>query len=337
MAGAPTAPADTAPVNAPEPSFMRAVRTTQLAPAAAPAAAHPDRPRPRAPLTGWRARIDPWWRLARFDRPIGFLLLLWPTWWGLWAAAEGLPPVKLLLIFTLGVICMRAAGCVINDYADRWLDHAVKRTRARPLAAGELTGNQALAFFVALLAVAFVLVLFTNALTIKLAFVGAFLAATYPFLKRYTHLPQIYLGVAFGWAIPMAFAAVQGEVPKLGWLLFCANILWSTAYDTWYAMVDRDDDLRMGARSTAILLGDMDLVGIALMHGSFLLAMYFVGQQLALGWPYWTAIAVAIVLCAHQLWRARHRDRENCFRAFIDNHWVGMVLFLGLAIALAMR
>lgn len=302
-----------------------------------PAASHPERSQPRPALTGWRAAIDPWWRLARFDRPIGFLLLLWPTWWGLWAAAEGVPPIKLLVIFTLGVVCMRAAGCVINDYADRWLDHAVKRTRSRPLAAGELTGKQALAFFAGLLLLSFVLVLFTNALTIKLAFVGAFLAATYPFLKRYTHLPQIYLGIAFGWAIPMAFAAVQGTVPPLAWLLFCANILWSTAYDTWYAMVDRDDDLRMGAKSTAILLGDLDLVGIGMLQASFLLSMTFAGQQLGLGWPYGLALTIAVALCAHQLWRGRDRSRENCFRAFIDNHWVGLVLFLGLAIGLALR
>ncbi|MFB9067759.1 4-hydroxybenzoate octaprenyltransferase [Pseudofulvimonas gallinarii] len=329
-------PAGDARSPVPEPSFMREVRAATPQPATKPAP-RPEPGRPRAPLTGWRARIDPWWRLARFDRPIGFLLLLWPTWWGLWAAAEGTPPMKLWLIFTLGVISMRAAGCVINDYADRWLDHAVKRTRSRPLAAGELTGGQALAFFAALLILSFVLVLFTNALTIKLAFVGAFLAASYPFLKRYTHLPQIYLGMAFGWSIPMAFAAVLGEVPPLAWLLFCANILWSTAYDTWYAMVDRDDDLRMGAKSTAILLGDMDLVGIALLHGTFLLSMTFAGQQLGLGWPYWASLAVAIARCGHQLWRARHRDRDNCFRAFIDNHWVGMVLFVGLATGLALR
>src|SRR5690606_3910992 len=198
-------------------------------------------------------RADPYLRLCRLDRPIGLLLLLWPTWWGLWAAAEGFPPVATLVIFTLGVILMRSAGCVINDYADRRLDPQVERTRNRPIASGEVAPKNALLLFVSLLAVAFVLVLFTNALTVKLAFVGAALAATYPFLKRYTHLPQIYLGMAFGWSIPMAFAAIQGEVPRLAWLLFIANILWSTAYDTLYAMVDRDDDLKAGAKSTAIL------------------------------------------------------------------------------------
>lgn len=282
-------------------------------------------------------RADPYLRLCRLDRPIGLLLLLWPTWWGLWAAAEGVPTWGALLIFTLGVVLMRSAGCVINDYADRWLDSQVKRTKDRPLAAGEVTPRQALVLFVGLLLAAFLLVLLTNALTVKLAFVGAALAATYPFLKRYTHLPQIYLGIAFGWSIPMAFAAIQGEVPRLAWLLFLANVMWSTAYDTLYAMVDRDDDLKAGAKSTAILFGDVDLVAVGMLHGTFLLTMLFVGQQLRLGWAYWLALVTAASLCAFQLWRARQRDREGCFRAFLDNNWVGLVLFLGLAGALFLR
>jgi 4-hydroxybenzoate polyprenyltransferase len=285
----------------------------------------------------WLERADPYLRLCRLDRPIGFLLLLWPTWWGLWAAAEGFPPWHLLVIFTLGVVLMRSAGCVINDYADRWLDPQVKRTQTRPLAAGEVTPKQALMLFGGLLVASFVLVLFTNALTVKLAFVGALLAASYPFLKRYTHLPQVYLGIAFGWSIPMAFAAVQDEVPRLAWLLFMANILWSTAYDTLYAMVDRDDDIRAGAKSTAILFGDVDLVAVGMLHGSFLLTMLFVGQRLELGWPFRAALVTALGLCAAQLWRARGRDRDSCFRAFLDNNWVGMVVFFGLAGALALR
>lgn len=291
----------------------------------------------RVHVERWRERADPYLRLCRLDRPIGFLLLLWPTWWGLWAAAEGFPPWGALVIFTLGVVVMRSAGCVINDYADRWLDPQVARTRTRPLAAGEVTPKQALALFFGLLLTAFVLVLFTNALTMKLAVVGAVLAATYPFLKRYTHLPQIYLGIAFGWAIPMAFAAVQGEVPRLAWLLFLANILWSTAYDTLYAMVDRDDDLKAGAKSTAILFGDVDLVAVGLLHGTFLLTMLFVGQRLALGWAYWVGLAIAGAVCALQLWRARRRDREGCFQAFLDNNWVGLAVFAGLAVALALK
>ena len=282
-------------------------------------------------------QADPYLRLCRLDRPIGLLLLLWPTWWGLWAAAEGVPPWSALAIFTFGVVLMRSAGCVINDYADRRLDPQVERTKARPLAAGEVTPRQALALFAGLLAAAFVLVLFTNALTVKLACVGAALAATYPFLKRYTHLPQIYLGIAFGWSIPMAFAAIQGEVPRLAWLLFLANVLWSTAYDTLYAMVDREDDLKAGAKSTAILFGDVDLVAIGLLHGTFLLTLLFVGQQLGLGWAYWLALTTAACLCAFQLWRARHRDRDGCFRAFLENNRVGLVVFLGLAAALFLR
>jgi 4-hydroxybenzoate polyprenyltransferase len=283
------------------------------------------------------SRIDPYLRLCRLDRPIGLLLLLWPTWWGLWAAAEGIPPGGTLVIFTLGVILMRSAGCVINDYADRRLDPLVKRTQDRPIAAGEVSPRQALVFFAGLLLAAFALVLLTNALTVKLAFAGAVLAATYPFLKRYTHLPQIYLGVAFGWSIPMAFAAIQGDVPRLAWLLFLANVMWSTAYDTLYAMVDRDDDIRAGAKSTAILFGDVDLVAVGLLHGTFLLTMVFVGQRLDLGWPYWLALVTAAGLCAGQLWRARRRDRESCFRAFLDNQWVGLVVFAGLAGALMLR
>lgn len=290
----------------------------------------------RAPA-GWRswlASADPYLRLCRIDRPIGYLLLLWPTWWGLWAAAGGPPPLAILVVFTLGVVVMRSAGCVINDYADRWLDPQVQRTRGRPLAAGEVSPRQALALFVGLMLVALVLVLFLNALTVKLAVVGAVLAASYPFLKRYTSLPQVYLGVAFGWAIPMAFAAIQGEVPRLAWLLFLANILWATAYDTLYAMVDRDDDLRAGARSTAILFGDLDLVAVGILQGTFLFAMALVGQRLDLGTPMHLALALGVLLVAAQLWRARRRDREGCFAAFRDNHWLGLVLFLGLAIGL---
>lgn len=288
-------------------------------------------------LATWLDKADPYLRLCRIDRPVGYLLLLWPTWWGLWAAAEGFPPWGALIVFTLGVAVMRSAGCVINDYADRWLDPQVKRTKARPLASGEVTPKQALALFAGLLLAAFVLVLFTNALTIKLAVVGAALAAMYPFLKRYTHLPQVHLGAAFGWAIPMAFAAVQGEVPRLAWLLFLANVLWATAYDTLYAMVDRDDDLKAGAKSTAILFGDMDLVAVGMLHGTFLVAMLFAGQRLELGWWYTGALIAAALLCAYQLWRARKRDRDGCFAAFQNNIWVGLVLFLGLAIALAVK
>lgn len=275
--------------------------------------------------------------LTRMDRPIGALLLLWPTWWALWLAAGDFPPWKPLLIFTLGVFAMRAAGCAINDYADRKLDPQVARTAGRPIASGRVTPREALVVFAALLAFAFVLVLFTNALTIKLSFAGAALAAIYPFTKRYTYLPQVVLGAAFGWAIPMAFAAVSGTVPPLGWLLFIGNILWSVIYDTEYAMVDRDDDLKAGAKSTAILFGDADLPILGVLIGTFLLAMLFVGQRAALGWPYWLGLLVAAALFGYQLWLIRGRARDACLAAFRHNQWVGLVLWIGVVMALALR
>lgn len=287
------------------------------------------------PDSGAPSRAMQFWKLMRADRPIGTLLLLWPTWWALWLAAGGLPSLWILLVFTAGVWLTRSAGCVINDYADRWLDPHVKRTRDRPLATGAVSGREALALFAGLMLVAFALVLTLNRLTILLSFVGVFLAASYPYLKRYTHLPQVYLGLAFGWGIPMAFAAVQGEVPALAWLLYVANIVWSTAYDTWYAMVDRDDDIRMGSHSTAILFGDLDLVIQGVLYALFLGAMAMVGQRAGLGLAYWIGLGVAAVLVAWEFFLARHRGREACFKAFLHNNWVGMALFAGIAVALA--
>ena len=280
------------------------------------------------------SRLGHYWKLMRADRPIGTLLLLWPTWWALWLAAGGMPPLWTLFVFSAGVWLTRSAGCVINDYADRWLDPHVKRTRDRPLATGAVSGRAALALFAVLMLVAFALVLTMNALTIGLSFIGVFLAASYPYLKRYTHLPQVYLGMAFGWGIPMAFAAVQGEVPPLGWVLYGANILWSTAYDTWYAMVDRDDDLKVGSHSTAILFGDLDLVIQGILYALFFGAMALVGQRAELGLAYWLAMAVALVLVAFEFWWCRTRERDPCFKAFLHNNWVGAVLFAGIVIAL---
>jgi len=275
--------------------------------------------------------------LTRMDRPVGALLLLWPTWWALWLAAEDFPPWSTLIIFTLGVFAMRAAGCAINDYADRKLDPQVARTAGRPIASGRVTPREALGVFGALLAFAFVLVLFTNALTIKLSFAGAALAALYPFTKRYTYLPQVVLGAAFGWAIPMAFAAVTNHVPPLGWLLFIGNILWSVIYDTEYAMVDREDDLKAGAKSTAILFGDADLPILAILMATFELTMLFIGQRAQLGWPYWLALAGSAVLFGYQLWRIRGRDRDACLAAFRHNNWLGLTLWAGIVVALAIR
>ncbi|WP_312917781.1 4-hydroxybenzoate octaprenyltransferase [Stenotrophomonas sp.] len=288
---------------------------------------HPTTTPPAADL---RSRLGHYWKLMRADRPIGTLLLLWPTWWALWLAADGMPPLWTLFVFTAGVWLTRSAGCVINDYADRWLDPHVKRTKERPLATGAVSGREALALFAGLMLVAFALVLTLNALTIGLSFIGVFLAASYPYLKRYTHLPQVYLGMAFGWGIPMAFAAIQGEVPPLGWVLYAANILWSTAYDTWYAMVDRDDDLKVGSHSTAILFGDLDLVIQGILFALFFAAMALAGQRAGLGWAYWTGIAMAMALVVYEFWLCRNREREPCFKAFLHNNWVGAVLFAGI-------
>ena len=275
--------------------------------------------------------------LTRMDRPIGALLLLWPTWWALWLAAGDFPPWKPLIIFTLGVFAMRAAGCAINDYADRKLDPQVARTAGRPIAAGRVTPREALLVAGVLLAVAFVLVLFTNRLTIELSFVGAALAALYPFTKRYTYMPQVVLGAAFGWSIPMAFAAVSGAVPPVGWLLFIGNVLWSVIYDTEYAMVDREDDLKAGAKSTAILFGDADLPILGVLMATLLLAMVFVGQRAHLGWPYWLALLVAAGLFAYQLWLIRDRARDACLAAFRHNNWWGLTVWIGIVLALAVR
>ena len=290
----------------------------------------------RAPVPRWRERLGQYWKQCRGDRPIGVLLLLWPTWWALWLAAGGVPPLWTLFVFTAGVWLTRSAGCVINDYADRWLDPQVERTKERPLATGAVSGREALTVFAVLMLVAFALVLTLNRLTVWLSFAGLFLAATYPYLKRHTYLPQVYLGMAFGWGIPMAFAAVQGTVPALAWLLYCANILWATAYDTWYAMVDREDDLRAGSKSTAILFGDLDLVVQGILYALALLGLALVGGQAQLGTYYWIALGVAALLVAYQFRIARRRERDACFRAFLHNNWIGAAVFAGIALHYAL-
>jgi len=279
----------------------------------------------------------PWLRLMRFDRPIGIALLLWPTWWGLFMAGGGRPSISNLVIFTAGVVVMRAAGCVINDFADRDLDPHVARTESRPLAAGELRPGQALALFFGLLALAFALVLLTNALTVLMAFFGALLAGTYPFFKRFTHLPQVALGTAFAWAIPMAFAAETGTLPEPAWWLFALNIVWVLIYDTEYAMADREDDLKVGVRSTAILFGRFDVAVIAALMGLLIAGLVVFGLRF-LPEPAWFAgVAIAFGLLQAQLWRIRNREAEACFKAFLSNHWVGFTLFAGLLASLLMR
>lgn len=285
----------------------------------------------------WKVKLALYWTLVRGDRPIGWLLLLWPTWWGLWLAAEGVPPLWTLFVFSAGVWLTRSAGCVINDYADRWLDPFVERTRDRPLATGAVSGSEALIVFAVLMLVAFALVLTLNRLTMYLSVVGVLLAASYPYLKRYTYLPQVYLGLAFGWGIPMAFAEIRDEIPAVAWLLYFANILWATGYDTWYAMVDRDEDRELGAKSTAILFGELDLVAQAVLYALFFAALALVGQRAGLGMYYWSGCAVAMVLVAYEFWIAHRRERDAYFRAFLHNHWVGASVFVGLALDFALR
>lgn len=278
------------------------------------------------PASKWNA----YWRLMRFDRPIGILLLLWPTWWALLLAGNGRPSLKNALIFTTGVVLMRAAGCVMNDLADRDFDPHVERTRHRPLAAGELRPREALGLFTVLMLLAFAIVLLTNALTVKLALVGALLASSYPFFKRFTHVPQVVLGIAFGWGIPMAFAAQTGAVPALAWWLLLVNAVWSVIYDTEYAMVDRDDDLAVGIKSTAILFGRHDVAVIGVLMVVMLALLLGIGRAIPLAWPWFVGLAAAGVLFAWQLAIIRRRERDACFRAFLNNNWVGLVVFVGL-------
>lgn len=272
-------------------------------------------------------------RLMRLDKPIGTLLLLWPTLWALWIAAEGVPDYDLLFIFVAGTFITRSAGCVINDLADRHWDGAVKRTSARPLVTGAVSVKEARILFLALMLAAFVLVLFTNQLTIALSVVAVLLASTYPLMKRYTHLPQLVLGAAFSWGIPMAFSAQRGNLPAALWVLYLGNLLWTVVYDTKYAMVDRDDDLVVGIKSTAILFGEHDRLIIAILQGLCLLALYAAGEAFSLGGYFQLALlAAAGLFCYHQ-YLIRRRDREACFKAFLHNNWVGLVIFLGIVLS----
>lgn len=271
-------------------------------------------------------------RLMRLDKPVGIYLLLWPTLWALLMAAQGLPPLDIGIIFVAGVIVMRSAGCVINDYADRKVDGSVKRTAQRPLATGEVTAKQALQLFAALIAIAFVLVLFLNWQTIALSVVALLLASSYPFMKRYTHLPQVVLGAAFGWAIPMAFMAVLETVPVYAWWLFVANLLWTVAYDTMYAMVDRDDDLQIGVKSTAILFGKNDVLIVMSLQALALGILACIGVAINATWPYYAAIAFSALLCVRQYQLIKRRQREGCFTAFLENHYVGLAITIGTAL-----
>ena len=277
-------------------------------------------------------RLIQYSHLMRLNRPIGIYLLLWPTLWALWLAGEGHADLLVIFVFVSGVVLMRSAGCVINDYADREFDPHVERSRDRPIAAGRVKPKEALALFTVLCLGAFGLVLLMNELTIWLSLAGVALAASYPFMKRYTHLPQVYLGAAFGWAVPMAFAAQTGSVPKVAWLLFVATVLWATVYDTMYGMVDREDDIKIGVRSTAVLFGEADRAIIAIIQILFLGALLLIGQAADLGGYYYFGVLLAAALSVYQQYLIRNREPECCFKAFLNNNWLGAAVFSGLVL-----
>ena len=283
-------------------------------------------------MTGLRAQWPNYAQLMRLDRPIGTLLLLWPTAWALWIASQGNPDLWILVVFGLGVFLMRSAGCVINDYADRDIDKHVKRTSNRPLTAGRVSEKEALILFLVLVSMAFVLVLSLNTFTIMLSFGGAFLAASYPFMKRYTHLPQAYLGIAFAWAVPMVFAAHTGELDSRLWWIFAATVFWAVSYDTMYAMVDRDDDLKIGVKSTAILFGSYDRFWIGVFQLAFLACLVMTGIVFSLHAVYFAALLIAAGQSIYHQWLIRERNRDNCFKAFLDNNRLGAVVFAGIVL-----
>jgi len=270
--------------------------------------------------------------LMRFDKPIGTYLLLWPTLWALWIAAEGDPNDTVALVFLLGVILMRASGCIINDYADRNIDIYIKRTENRPIATGRVSPREAITLFILNCILAFFLVLFTNLLTFMLSFGALVLAIAYPFTKRYTYMPQAFLGLAFGWSIPMAFAAQTEAVPHVAWLLLTATVIWATIYDTMYAMVDREEDVRIGVKSTAILFGDSDRTIIAMLQFTFFMTMLIIGNNLNLGFFYYVGLGAASLLSFYQLFLIRRRDPKRCLQAFKNNNWFGAVIFFGIVL-----
>ena len=280
-------------------------------------------------LSKWHAYS----RLMRIDRPIGSLLLLWPTYWALWIAAQSTPSLHILIVFTAGVFFMRAAGCVINDFADRHFDGHVERTKHRPLPSGDVTEKEAKIIFVSLVGLSFLLVLTLNSMTIWLSIAGLALAWVYPFVKRVSHLPQVVLGAAFGWSIPMAFSAVSESLPLVCWLLFFVNILWSVIYDTQYAMVDRNDDLKIGVKSTAILFGRYDKVIIGILQLLMVGLLIVIGSLASLGIAYYVSLAFVLILFVYQQQLMVNRERAPCFKAFLNNNYVGLILFIGIVVS----
>jgi 4-hydroxybenzoate polyprenyltransferase len=275
-------------------------------------------------------RAQQYWLLCRFDKPIGILILLWPALWALWVASHGKPDLQVLAVICAGVVLMRAAGCVINDYADRNFDPHVERTKQRPIAAGKVSPKEALILFVLICLIAFGLVLLLNLYTILLSFIAAFLAASYPFMKRYTHLPQAYLGIAFGFAVPMSFSAQTNTIPLVAWVMYLAVILWALVYDTMYAMVDKEDDLKIGVKSSAILFGNKDRQIMALLQMLILLLLISVGQMQGLGGFYYAGLTIAAGLSVYQQKLIFHRDRALCFKAFLNSNWFGIAVFAGI-------
>ncbi len=271
-------------------------------------------------------------KLMRIDKPIGIWLLLWPTLWALWLAGEGSPDQGLFIVFMLGVVVMRSAGCVLNDYVDRKIDPYVERTRSRPIASGAVAPLEALILFTALSLIAVGLATMLNRPAQMLAIVGAVLTVTYPFIKRFVSIPQFILGAAFGWAVPMAFAAQTAETPELAWLVFGTAMIWAIIYDTFYAMVDREDDLKVGVKSTAILFGEVDLFVIAGLQALMLVALLLIGIRAGLSAWYYLSVALAAVLMAYHLWLARDRQPAGCFAAFLHNHYIGMIIFIGIVL-----
>jgi 4-hydroxybenzoate polyprenyltransferase len=284
-------------------------------------------------MTRWgklAMKLDAYERLMRLDKPIGILLLLWPTLWALWIAGDGHPPWQIVLIFVMGTVLMRSAGCVMNDVADRDYDGQVERTQLRPLATREVTVKEALLLAAGLSLIAFMFVLFLNKLTILLSFAALFLAATYPLTKRFLAIPQAYLGIAFGFGILMAFAAVSGAIPCVAWLMLVANVFWAIAYDTEYAMVDRPDDLKIGIRSSAIFFGRFDVAAVMLSYLATLGLLLYIGMQLHLLWPYYVGLLVAGMIAAYHYTLIRRRERGACFKAFLHNNWLGAAVFAGV-------
>ena len=277
-----------------------------------------------------RERLSQYVLLTRLNRPIGIYLLLWPTLWALLIAANGWPSLGVSIVFILGVVLMRSAGCVINDFADRKIDKHITRTKDRPITSGRVSEREALLLFVGLCFTAFILVLFMNLLTIRLSLVAVGLAALYPFMKRYTYLPQVFLGLAFGWAVPMAFAAQIGEVPPIAWLLLTGTVLWATAYDTMYAMVDRADDLKIGVKSTAILFGEADRIIIGIIQLLLMAVLLLVGRQAELGGYYFIGLGLASLSLIYQQKLIWLRQPADCLKAFLHNNWFGMAVFLGI-------